>query len=84
MSVIWNFTLNRNFTFKSASNVPVAMAKTLLFYVFFIPVSTFGGAWLEKFVNEYIVLILSMLLNFVGEYLYQRYYVFKDSLETKK
>ena len=84
LSVIWNFTLNRNFTFKSASNVPVAMAKTLLFYVFFIPVSTFGGAWLEKFVNEYIVLILSMLLNFVGEYLYQRYYVFKDSLETKK
>lgn len=84
LSVIWNFTLNRNFTFKSASNVPIAMVKTLLFYVFFIPVSTFGGAWLERYVNEYIVLALSMIINFAGEYLYQRYYVFKDSLETKK
>jgi len=84
LSVIWNFTLNRNFTFKSASNVPVAMAKALLFYVFFIPFSTFGGAWLEKYVNEYIVLGLSMILNFVLEYLYQRFYVFKDSIETKE
>lgn len=83
LSVIWNFTLNRNFTFKSASNVPVAMTKTLLFYVFFTPLSTFGGAWLEKYINEYIVLGVSMVLNFVLEYLYQRYYVFKNSIETK-
>jgi len=83
LSVIWNFTLNRNFTFKSANNVPVAMLKTLLFYVVFIPVSTFGGEWLEPHVNEYIILIGTMLINFVGEYLYQRFYVFKDSLETK-
>ena len=83
LSVIWNFTLNRNFTFKSANNVPVAMAKTLLFYVVFIPVSTFGGQWLEPHVNEYIILISTMLINFVGEYLYQRFYVFKDSIETK-
>ena len=83
LSVIWNFTLNRNFTFKSASNIPVAMAKTLLFYVFFIPISTFGGAWLETIVNEYIVLGLSMVLNFALEYLYQRFYVFKESIETK-
>ena len=83
LSVVWNFTLNRNFTFKSASNVPVAMAKTLLFYVVFIPFSTFGGGWLENYTNEYIVLGLSMLINFIGEYLYQRYYVFKNSIETK-
>ena len=83
LSVIWNFTLNRNFTFKSASNVPVAMIKTLLFYVVFIPVSTFGGEWLEPYVNEYIILIGTMLINFVGEYLYQRFYVFKGSIETK-
>lgn len=83
LSVIWNFTLNRNFTFKSASNVPVAMMKTLLFYIVFIPASTVLGAWLEPYVNEYIILIGTMLLNFVGEYLYQRYYVFKDSIETK-
>lgn len=83
LSVIWNFTLNREFTFKSASNVPKAMAKTLLFYVVFIPFSTLGGEWLEPYVNEYVILITTMAINFVGEYLYQRYYVFRNSIETK-
>ena len=84
LSVVWNFTLNRNFTFKSASNVPVAMIKTLLFYVVFIPVTTIGGELVEPFVNEYIILGVTMILNFALEYLYQRYYVFKDSIETKE
>ena len=83
LSVVWNFTLNRNFTFKSASNVPVAMIKSLLFYVVFIPITAFGGEWLEPHVNEYVILLGTMVLNFVGEYLYQRFYVFKDSIETK-
>jgi putative flippase GtrA len=84
LSVIWNFTLNREFTFKSANNIPIAMMKTLLFYVVFIPVSTIGGEWLEPYVNEYIILIGTMALNFISEYLYQRYYVFLNSIETKK
>lgn len=84
LSVIWNFTLNRNFTFKSASNVSTAMLKTLLFYVVFIPLSTLWGAWLEPYLNEYVILIITMLVNFVGEYLYQRFYVFKNSIETKE
>lgn len=84
LSVIWNFTLNRNFTFKSASNIPVAMMKTLLFYVVFIPVTTIGGELLASSVNEYIILGTTMVLNFVLEYLYQRYYVFKNSIETKE
>lgn len=83
LSVIWNFTLNREFTFKSAANVPIAMIKTLVFYVFFIPFSTIGGAWLEPYANEYVILIGTMLINFVTEYLYQRFYVFKNSIETK-
>lgn len=83
LSIIWNFTLNRNFTFKSASNVKVAMAKTLLFYVIFTPIATFGGEYLSKRINEYIVKGMTMIINFVGEYLYQRFYVFKDSIETK-
>ena len=83
LSVVWNFTLNRNFTFKSANNIPIAMLKTVLFYVVFIPLSTFGGEALESYVNEYIILLVTMLINFVGEYLYQRFYVFKDSIETK-
>ena len=40
LSVLWNFTLNRKFTFQSASNVPVAMAKVALFYLLFTPLST--------------------------------------------
>ena len=31
LSVLWNFTLNRRFTFQSASNVPIAMAQTEAF-----------------------------------------------------
>ena len=84
LSVIWNFTLNRNFTFKSATNIPIAMFKSLLFYVVFIPVTALAGEVIKAYINEYIILIATMILNFIGEYLYQRFYVFKDSIETKK
>ena len=33
LSVIWNFTLNREFTFKSANNVPLAMLKVACFHL---------------------------------------------------
>ena len=83
LSVVWNFTLNRKYTFKSAADIPSAMFKAAMFYVFFLPAST----WLEHYltglgINEYIVTIGNMLLNFVLEFLYQRYYVFRDSLDT--
>lgn len=84
LSVVWNFTLNRNITFKSASNVPIAMIKVAIYYLIFIPLSTFMGHILvNRGINEYIVEIISMLLNFVTEYLYDRFYVFKDSIDTK-
>ncbi len=86
-SVVWNFTLNRNFTFCSANNIPVAMAKVAVFYLIFTPLSTWWTAVLTggKFMwNEYLVLILTMLCNFVSEYLYQRFVVFGKSLDTKK
>ena len=84
LSVLWNFTLNREYTFHSAANVPAAMAKVAFFYLLFVPAST----WLEHFltgkgINEYLVTVLNMLLNFVLEFLYQRYYVFRDSIDTK-
>lgn len=84
LSVIWNFTFNRRFTFKSAANVPKAMIWALLFYVPFIPLSTLLGNWLTETCgwNEYIVEILNMLLNFVLEYIYQRFFVFRDSIDT--
>ena len=81
LSVLWNFTLNRKFTFHSATNIPVAMLKVAAYYLVFTPLSTYGGQLLNNFgVNEYIVLIISMLLNLVTEFLYSKYIVFKDSI----
>lgn len=87
LSVLWNFTLNRKFTFQSAANVPVAMLKVALFYLVFTPLSTWWTAQLTgpKFQwNEYLVLGLTMATNFVGEYLYQRFVVYGNSLDTAK
>ena len=87
LSVLWNFTLNRKFTFQSAANVPVAMLKVALFYLVFTPLSTWWTAQLTgpKFQwNEYLVLGLTMATNFIGEYLYQRFVVYGNSLDTAK
>ena len=84
-SVVWNFTLNRRFTFQSASNVPVAMVKVAVYYLVFTPLST-GLEWLlteQLLWNAYLVTAINMLLNFVTEFLYQRYYVFRDSIDTR-
>ena len=86
LSVVWNFTLNRKFTFKSAANIPIAMLKVALFYVAFIPLSTL----LEHFLtmnlgwNEYLVTAINMGLNFITEFLYQRFFVFGKSIDTQK
>ena len=84
LSVLWNFTLNRRFTFKSASNVPIAMLKTAGFYVVFTPLTTWMGNYLvEKLLwNEYLVTGINMVLNFALEYLFQRFVVFRNSLDT--
>lgn len=85
LSVLWNFTLNRKFTFCSANNVPVAMAKVAGFYVVFTPLSTWWTAVLtgdSMGWNPYIVLILTMLVNFVTEYLFDRFIVFGKSIDT--
>ena len=84
LSVIWNFTLNRRYTFRSANNVPVAMAKVFLFYLIFTPASTVFGNWLAEGLhwNEYLVTGINMILNFVLEFLYDRFFVFRDSIDT--
>lgn len=83
LSVLWNFTLNRKITFKSANNIPIAMLKVALYYVVFTPLSTIGGDALVNIgINEYIVFIGSMLLNFVTEFLYDRFFVFGASIDT--
>lgn len=84
LSVLWNFTLNRNITFKSASNVPVAMLKVAAFYAVFTPLSTWGGAVLEGIGwNGFLVVAITMILNFVLEFLYDRFFVFGASIDTK-
>ena len=85
LSVLWNFTLNRKFTFHSANNVPIAMAQVALFYLVFTPLSTWWTAVLtgEGFLwNEYLVLALTMIVNFVAEYLYDRFFVFGKTIDT--
>lgn len=86
LSVLWNFTLNRKFTFQSAANIPVAMLKTAGYYVVFTPLSSLLGQWLtaDLLWNEYVVEILVLLLNFVTEFLFQRFFVFGSSLDTNK
>ena len=85
LSVLWNFTLNRKFTFHSANNIPVAMVKVAVFYLIFTPLSTWWTAVLtgeSMGWNEYLVLAGTMLINFATEYLYDRYVVFGKSIDT--
>lgn len=86
LSVLWNFTLNRKFTFKSAANVPVAMLKVAAYYAVFTPLTS----WLEHVYttqwgwNEYIATGVNMALNLITEFLYQRFFVFGSSLDTQE
>lgn len=83
LSVLWNFTLNRKFTFHAANNIPVAMLKVAVYYAVFTPLSTWGGNTLTLLGwNEYLVLALSMLTNFATEFLYNRFVVFRGSIDT--
>lgn len=83
LSVIWNFTLNRKFTFKSANNVPIAMLKVAAFYAVFTPLTTILGNYLTGLGwHDYIVTGINMVLNLVLEYLYDTYVVFKGSIDS--
>ena len=84
MSILWNFTLNRKFTFRSAANVPVAMLKFLGYYIVFVPATTLLGDYLADTLhwNEYLVTGINMGLNFVTEFLFQRYVVYGNSVDT--
>ena len=86
LSVLWNFTLNRKFTFHSAANVPIAMLKVAGFYFAFTPLSTWWTAVLtgQLLWNEYVVLAGTMIINFVAEYLFDRFFVFGKSIDTAK
>lgn len=84
LSVVWNFTLNRKFTFKSAANVPAAMAKVLGYYAVFTPLSTLLGNFLAEDLlwNEYLVTGINMILNLGTEYLFQRFVVYGKNVDS--
>ena len=85
LSILWNFTLNRRYTFKSAANVSVAMAKVFGFYLVFTPVSTYLGSLAEKAgVNDFIILVITMLANFVLEFLFCKFVVYRGQEDTLK
>ena len=85
LSVLWNFTLNRKFTFRSAANVPVAMFKVAVYYAVFTPLSTWAGNYLAEDLgwNEYLVTALNMVANLVTEFLYQRFFVYRGQIDTQ-
>lgn len=83
LSVIWNFTLNRKFTFKSAANVPVAMTKIAIYYAIFTPLSTWWGDALTTINwNPYLVLFITMVSNLISEFLVTKYIVYKNQINT--
>ena len=83
LSVLWNFTFNRRYTFRSVENVSKAMALVFLYYLVFTPLTMWGGDVLARMgVNEYLVLAGTMVLNFVTEYLYQRFVVYRYTIDT--
>lgn len=86
LSILWNFTVNRKFTFKSAANIRVAMIKVFAFYCVFTPVSVILGeiaaqnlTWSFK---EYLILGVTMATNMITEFLYCRFVVYKNSMNT--
>ena len=87
LSVLWNFTLNRKFTFQSANNVPIAMLKTLGYYVVFAPLSIhLADMYLVQTLgwNEILVKFVTMLVNFVTEFIFQRLVVYGKSVDTNE
>lgn len=84
LSVLFNFTVNRKFTFKSANNIPIAMLKVVGYYAVFTPLSIWWGNALTGKANwnEYIVLAMTMIINLVTEFLFNRFVVYGKSINS--
>ena len=84
LSVLYNFTVNRRYTFKSATNVPKAMLKVLGYYLIFTPLSMWWGDYFTRTLhwNDFLVLAFTMITNLVTEYLFCRFVVYRDSMNT--
>ena len=83
LSVLWNFTFNRRYTFRSDASVGRSMLLVALFYAVFTPVSTWWGHVLTTAGwNDFLVLAITMAVHFVTEFLYQRFVVYRNRIDT--
>lgn len=88
LSIIWNFTFNRKFTFKSAKNVPVAMALAFLFYVPFFPFAAWYVPKLTRALASlggfggFLAKGTKMILNGVLEFCWQKFVIYRKSANT--
>lgn len=79
LSVIWNFTLNRKYTFRSDMPIGRQMLLVALYYAVFTPASAWWGHALEAAgMHDWLIEIGTMLVNFVTEFLFQKFVVFKE------
>lgn len=86
LSVVWNFTFNRKFTFKASNNVPLAMCLVLIYYCAFIPLSVFGGNAIAAMLPEglgLLVTFMMMVINFVTEFIWDKFIVFNSKVTDK-
>lgn len=84
LSILWNFTLNRKYTFQSAANVPVAMAKVFGFYLVFSPLSTWLGNLADGLgINDFLILAVTMICSFVLEFLFCKFVVYRGQENTR-
>ena len=84
LSVLWNFTFNRKYTFKPTNHVARDMALVALYYVVFTPTSLGLGNWLEAIGwHDWLVEGVSMILNFVTEFLFQKFVVYPEKKDAQ-
>lgn len=83
LSVLWNFTFNRRYTFRSDGNVKRAMLLVALYYVCFILLTGWWSKELEVLgVHDWLIEIINMAFNFVTEFLYQKFIVYRGTEDT--
>lgn len=85
LSVLWNFTFNRRYTFRSDGNVKRAMLLVALYYAVFTPLSGWWSkALVDVGVHKWLIEVINMLVNFVTEFLYQRFVVYRGTIDTNE
>lgn len=95
LSVVWNFTFNRKYTFKATEHLTRAMILVAGYYLVFTPLSTWWTAVLtgaNPFTGveatcaqwlKYVVEIGTMVVNFVTEFLFQTFVVYAKNGQSE-